>query len=306
MKPKAAYIGIGAMGFPMAGHLADNGFDVSVFDTDPVRIEAWTRRYGGHGRPSAAAAAAGAGFVFSSVSTERQVLASTTDEAGAFRSMAPGGIYVDHTTTSAVLARGRADAARELGLHYLDAPVAGSPAEAARRGSLTIMAGGDRDAFERALPALRCYGTEIEHLGPSGAGQLAKMVSQIAIAGIVESLAEALHFARRAGLDGKRVAGLLSRGPATSWWMVNRAEPMLEDRHDVGGPVRNMLKDYALCLAEAERRGARLPVVELVHGFCEAIAAQGDGERDFTGLIKHLDDTAAGGRGGQAPRSISR
>ncbi len=295
MSRAVACIGIGAMGFPMAGHLADNGFEVSVFDTDGTRVEAWTGRYGGRGGASAADAAAGAGLVLSSVSTEEQVLAATTGEDGAFRSMTPGGVYVDHTTTSAALARDRADTARALGLSYLDAPVAGSPAEAARDGALTIMAGGDREAFERALPALACYGGEIEHLGPSGAGQLAKMVAQIAIAGIVESLAEALHFARRAGLDGKRVADLLSRGSAASWWMANRAEPMLEDRHDMGGPVRNMLKDYAMCLDEAARNGARLPVVELVHGFCEEIAACGDGERDFTELIKRLNDAAADG-----------
>ena len=291
----AACIGIGAMGFPMAGHLADNGFEVSVFDADGARVEAWTRRYGGRGGASAADAAAGVGLVLSSVSTEEQVLAATTGEDGAFRAMAPGGVYVDHTTTSAALARDRADAARAFGLAYLDAPVAGSPAEAARDGALTIMVGGDREAFQRALPALACYGGEIEHLGPSGSGQLAKMAAQIAIAGIVESLAEALHFARRAGLDGKRVADLLSRSPAASWWMANRARPMLEDRHDMGGPVRNMLKDYAMCLDEAARNGARLPVVELVRGFCEEIAAQGDGERDFTGLIKRLDDAAADG-----------
>ena len=262
MSTKVAYIGIGDMGYPMAGHLAANGYDVSVFDVNRSRVDAWTKEYNGHGRTSAADAAAGAEFVFSSVSTEGQVLASTTEEDGAFHSMAPGGVYVDHSTTSAVLARDRA--------------------------------GGDRDSFDRALPGLKCYGKEVEYLGPSGAGQLAKMVSQIAIAGIVESLAEALHFAQRSGLDGKQVVDLLSRGPATSWWMVNRAGPMLEDRHDVGGPVRNMLKDYAMCLDEAERVGARLPVVELVHRFCEEMTAQGDSERDFTGLIKFLNDTAQG------------
>ena len=292
MSTKVAYIGIGDMGYPMAGHLATNGYDVSVFDIDRSRVDLWTKEYKGHGRTSAADTAAGAEFVFSSVSTEGQVLASTTDEDGAFNSMAPGGVYVDHATTSAVLARDRSAAALANSLTYLDAPVAGSPAEAARDGTLIIMAGGDKDSFDRVLPALNCYGKEVEYLGPSGAGQLAKMVSQIAIAGIVESLAEALHFAQRSGLDGNQVVDLLSRGPATSWWMVNRAGPMLEDRHDVGGPVRNMLKDYAMCLVEAERIGARLPVVELVHGFCEEMTAQGDSERDFTGLIKYLNDTA--------------
>jgi 3-hydroxyisobutyrate dehydrogenase len=291
MNTKAAYIGIGDMGYPMAGHLATNGYDVSVFDIDRSRVDAWSKEYEGHGRTSATDAAAGADFVFSSVSTEGQVLASTTEEDGAFHSMAPGGVYVDHSTTSAVLARDRAAAALENSLTYLDAPVAGSPAEAARDGTLIIMVGGDKDSFDRLLPALECYGKEVEYLGPSGAGQLAKMVSQIAIAGIVESLAEALHFAQRSGLDGKQVVKLLSRGPATSWWMVNRAGPMLEDRHDVGGPIRNMLKDYAMCLDEAERVGARLPVVELVHRFCEEMTAQGDSERDFTGLIKFLNDT---------------
>ena len=292
MSTKVAYNGIGDMGYPMAGHLATNGYDVSVFDTDRSRVDAWTKEYKGHGRTSAADAAAGAEFVFSSVSTEGQVLASTTEEDGAFNSMAPGGVYVDHATTSAVLARDRSAAALANSLTYLDAPVAGSPAEAARDGTLIIMAGGDKDSFDRVLPALKCYGKEVEYLGPSGAGQLAKMVSQIAIAGIVESLAEALHFAQRSGLDGNQVVDLLSRGPAASWWMVNRARPMLEDRHDVGGPVRNMLKDYAMCLEEAERIGARLPVVELVHRFCEEMTAQGDSERDFTGLIKFLNDTA--------------
>tara|TARA_B100000029_G_scaffold494802_1_gene559023 strand:+ start:101 stop:988 length:888 start_codon:yes stop_codon:yes gene_type:complete len=292
---KVAYIGIGAMGFPMAGHLASNGYNVSVFDVDGSRVDAWTSEYEGHGWTSAADAAAGAEWVFSSVSTEHQVLASTTGEDGAFQSMAPNGIYVDHTTTSAVLARDRANAAGENNLVYLDAPVAGSPAEAARDGTLLIMAGGEKQAFDKVLPALDCYGKEIQHLGPAGAGQLGKMVSQIAIAGIVESLAEALHFAQLSGLDGKQVVDLMVQGPATSWWMTHRAEPMLEDRHDVGGPVRNMLKDYAMCLDEAERIGAHLPVVELVHRFCDEIAAQGDSERDFTGLIKYLNDTAAGG-----------
>ena len=294
MSTKVAYIGIGDMGYPMAGHLAANGYDVSVFDVDLSRVDAWTKEFKGHGRTSAADAAAGAEFVFSSVSTESQVMTSTSEEDGAFQSMAPGGVYIDHTTTSAVLARDRAAAALKDSLIYLDAPVAGSPAEAARDGTLIIMAGGDKNAFDRVLPALRCYGKDVEYLGPTGAGQLAKMVSQIAIAGIVESLAEALHFAQRSGLDGKQVVDLMSRGPATSWWMVNRAEPMLEDRHDVGGPVRNMLKDYAMCLDEAERIGARLPVVEVVHRFCEEMTAQGDSERDFTGLIKFLNDTAQG------------
>ena len=294
MSTKVAYIGIGDMGYPMAGHLAANGYDVSVFDVDRSRVDAWTKEYKGQGRTSAADAAAGAEFVFSSVSSESQVMTSTSEEDGAFHSMAPGGVYIDHTTTSAVLARDRAAAALEDSLIYIDAPVAGSPAEAARDGTLIIMASGDKNSFDRVLPALRCYGKEVEFLGPSGAGQLAKMVSQIAIAGIVESLAEALHFAQRSGLDGKQVVDLMSRGPATSWWMVNRSEPMLEDRHDVGGPVRNMLKDYAMCLDEAERIGARLPVVEVVHRFCEEMTAQGDSERDFTGLIKFLNDTAQG------------
>lgn len=282
------------MGYPMAGHLANNGYDVSVYDADGARMEAWVKEFKGHARTSAADAAAGAEFVFSSVSTEEQVLASTTGEDGAFQSMGPHAVYVDHTTTSAVLARDRADAAHEDSLTYLDAPVAGSPAEAARDGSLIIMAGGDMDSFDQVLPALQCYSKKVAHLGPSGAGQLAKMVSQIAIAGIVESLAEALHFAQRSGLDGKEVVELISEGPATSWWMANRAKPMLENRHDVGGPVRNMLKDYAMCLDEAERIGAHLPVVELVHKFCEEITAQGDSERDFTGLIKFLNDKSAG------------
>ena len=293
MSTKVAYIGIGAMGYPMAGYLSSRGYDVSVYDTDSSRVDAWTTEFKGHGRTSAADAAEGAEWVFSSVSTEEQVLASTTGKDGTFQSMVPRGIYVDHTTTSAVLARNLSSIARENNLVYLDAPVAGSPAEAARDGKLLIMVGGNKLAFEKVLPALNCYGSEIQHLGPTGAGQLTKMVSQIAIAGIVESLAEALHFSQYSGLDGEQVVNLLLQGPATSWWMTHRARPMLEDRHDIGGPIRNMLKDYTMCLDEAERIGARLPVVDLVYQFCNEIAAQGDSERDFTGLIKYLNDTAA-------------
>lgn len=294
MSTKVAYIGIGAMGYQMAGHLSLKDYDVSVYDIDSVRVDAWTTEFKGRGRTSAADAATGAEWVFSSVSTEEQVLASTTGENGAFQSMSPGGIYVDHTTTSAVLAQNRSAAAKENNLIYLDAPVAGSPTEAASDGKLLIMVGGDISAFNKVLPALNCYGREIQHLGPTGAGQLTKMVSQIAIAGIVESLAEALHFAQRSGLDGKQIVDLLVQGPATSWWMAHRAGPMLEGRHDIGGPIRNMLKDYTMCLNEAERIGARLPVVDLVNRFCDEIAAQGDSERDFTGLIKFLNDTADG------------
>jgi len=287
MSEAVAFLGLGVMGFPMAGHLARAGYSVSVYNRTASKAERWVAEHGGHAARSAADAARDARFVFACVGNDADVRAVTLGERGAFSTMLPGSIFVDHTTTSADLARGLASAARERGIAFLDAPVSGGQSGAVR-GTLTVMAGGDAQAFASARPVLAAYAQFVRHLGPPGHGQLAKMVNQICIAGLVEALAEGLDFAKAVGLDAPAVVEVVSKGAAGSWQMENRAATMLEGRFDFGFAVDWMRKDLGFALEEARRAGASLPVTALVDQLYAEVQAMGGGRWDTSSLIARL------------------
>jgi 3-hydroxyisobutyrate dehydrogenase-like beta-hydroxyacid dehydrogenase len=286
-KPSVAFLGLGAMGFPMAGHLARAGHPVTVHNRTEAKARAWTDLYPGRSAATPREAAAGAALVLACVGDDADVRAVTLGPDGAFAGMAPGSLFVDHTTTSADLARDLAAEAAGRGLDFLDAPVSGGQV-GAEKGTLTVMVGGSETAFRRAEPILGAYAKAVTLMGPAGAGQLTKMANQIAIAGLVQALSESLAFAERAGLDANRVVQVISRGAAQSWQMDNRAATMLADRFDFGFAVDWMRKDLGFCLAEARRNGARLPVAALVDQFYAAIQAEGGGRLDTSSLIRLL------------------
>jgi len=283
-----AFIGLGVMGFPMAGHLArKGGHDVTVYNRTAEKAERWVAEFGGRRAATPAEAAAGCDFVFSCVGNDDDLRSVTLAEGGAFAGMRPGATFVDHTTASATIARELAAAAAERGFGFLDAPVSGGQA-GAENGVLTVMAGGEGDVFEAARPVIACYARMIGLMGPAGAGQLTKMVNQIAIAGLVQGLSEALHFAGRSGLDVEKVVGVISKGAAQSWQMENRWQTMVEDRFDHGFAVDWMRKDLAICLDEARRNGATLPVTALVDQFYAEVQKMGGRRWDTSSLIKRL------------------
>jgi 3-hydroxyisobutyrate dehydrogenase-like beta-hydroxyacid dehydrogenase len=283
---RVGFLCLGAMGAPMAGHLARAGHAVAVWNRDARRAHAFAA---GHGpqvavAASAAEAARGAAVVFACTGDDAALRAIAGGPAGALAAMAPGSVFVDHTTVSAEVTRELAAAAAVRGVAWVDAPVSGG-VEGARGARLTVMAGGAEDAFARVAPLLACYATKAVRLGPSGAGQLAKMVNQICIAGLVEALAEGVHFAERAGLDPRAVFELLREGAAGSWQMANRAPTMIERRFDFGFAVDWMRKDLGIALAEAERNGARLPVAALVDRLYAELQARGAGRLDTSSLL---------------------
>jgi 3-hydroxyisobutyrate dehydrogenase-like beta-hydroxyacid dehydrogenase len=284
---KVSFIGLGVMGFPMAGHLATAGHEVTVYNRTPSRAEAWAQQYGGQTAETPAEAARGADFVLVCVGNDDDVRSVVLGEAGAFARMPAGSILIDHTTTSASVARELANIGKGQDIQFLDAPVSGgqSGAENAR---LTIMVGGEPAAYERAKPALSTYGRAVTLMGPVGSGQLTKMCNQICLAGLVQSLAEAISFAERAGLDPARVIEVISKGAAQSWQMDNRAETMIADRFDFGFAVDWMRKDLAFCLDEARRNGAALPVTALVDQFYGDVQRMGGGRWDTSSLIRLL------------------
>ena len=286
---KLAFIGLGVMGGPMAGHLARAGHDVAVYNRTAHRAESWVATYGGTAKPTPAAAADGAEMVFACVGQDDDVRAVTVGPDGAFATMAAGSIFVDHTTASASLARELAAAAAERGLGFLDAPISGGQA-GAENGALTVMTGGDPAVFERARPVIETYARAVALLGPAGSGQLTKMVNQICIAGLVQGLSEALAFCQRAGLDGDQVLDVIGKGAAQSWQMDNRGRTMLRDEFDFGFAVDWMRKDLSIVLAEARQLGARLPVTALVDQFYAGIQARGGGRWDTSTLIRLLKD----------------
>jgi 3-hydroxyisobutyrate dehydrogenase len=288
MSERIAFIGLGVMGGPMAGHLQRAGHRVTVCNRSAGKAERWAATYGGRRAASAAEAAEGAGVVVACVGTDDDVRAVTTGAGGAFASMAPGTVFVDHTTTSAGLARELAAAAAERGLAFLDAPVSGGQA-GAEAGTLTVMAGGDESAFARVRPVLECYARSMRRLGPSGAGQRTKRVNQICIAGRLQGLAEGLHFAAAAGLDREAVVAVISKGAAQSWQMDHRAATMLAGDYDFGFAVDWMRKDLGFVLAEADRAGVDLPVTALVDGFYADVQALGGGRWDTSSLLARLD-----------------
>jgi 3-hydroxyisobutyrate dehydrogenase-like beta-hydroxyacid dehydrogenase len=290
----AAFIGLGVMGFPMAGHLAAAGHAVTVYNRTAAKAEAWVARHGGRAAPTPRAAAEGAEAVMACVGNDDDLRAVTLGPDGAFAGMAPGAVFVDHTTASAEVARALAAEASARGLFFVDAPVSGGQA-GAEQGRLTIMMGGDDGACARVGPVLDAYARARTRLGGPGAGQLAKMANQIAIAGLLQGLAEALAFAERAGLDGAALVGAISQGAAGSWQMDNRAATMLADRFDFGFAVDLMRKDLGICLAEARRNGAGLPVTALVDQFYADLQAAGAGRLDTSALIRRLPRGGAGG-----------
>ena len=284
---KLAFIGLGVMGYPMAGHLQRAGHSVTVYNRTTATAEAWVADYGGSFAPTPARAAAGAELVGICVGNDDDVRSVLLGGDGVFAALEPGAIVVDHTTASAELAREMASEAGGRGLGFLDAPVSGGQA-GAENGALTIMVGGDPAQFERARPVLEHYARCVRLLGDSGSGQLAKMVNQICIAGVVQGLAEALEFSERAGLDTAAVVEVISQGAAQSWQMVNRYQTMLAGEYEHGFAVDWMRKDLGMVLAEAARMGLELPVTALVDGFYADVQAMGGNRWDTSSLFARM------------------
>ena len=284
---RAAFIGLGVMGYPMAGHLKANGYEVCVFNRSTEKAQAWVAEHGGKSATTPALAARDADVVCACVGNDADVEQVCTGPDGAFSTMQPGAIFVDHTTASASIARRMSSVASGSGIHFLDAPVSGGQA-GAENGILTIMAGGEPEAFDTAQPVMQSYGRAVTLMGPVGSGQLTKMVNQISIAGLVQGLAEALNFATRVGLDEKLVLDVITKGAAQSWQMVNRGETMVDDEFEFGFAVDWMRKDLAICLGEANAVGARLPVTALVDQFYAEIQAMGGSRWDTSSLIRLL------------------
>ncbi|MFZ5791946.1 MAG: NAD(P)-dependent oxidoreductase [Pseudomonadota bacterium] len=286
MSRHVAFLGLGVMGFPMAGHLARAGHEVTVFNRTASRAKDWVAKYGGSAAPTPAAAAKGAEIAFACVGNDDDLRSVLHGPDGAFAGMSKGSAFVDHTTASAEVARESAAKAAEKGLHFLDAPVSGGQA-GAENGKLTVMVGGEPAQFERVKPVIDAYARACTLMGPVGAGQLAKMVNQICIAGLLQGLSEGMNFALKAGLDPKLVVEVISKGAAQSWQMENRAHTMVEGKFDFGFAVNWMRKDLEICLDEAKRNGARLPATALVDQFYAQVQARGGGRWDTSSLI-HL------------------
>ena len=284
---KLAFLGLGVMGSPMAGHLARAGHKVCVYNRTAAKAAAWVAQHGGRMAYTPAQAAAEAEFVFACVGNDDDLRGVCMGADGAFAGMARGAVFVDHTTVSAQVTRELAGVAGGLGIGYVDAPVSGGQAGAVN-GALSIMCGGDRATYDRAEPVMAAYARICRRLGDTGAGQLAKMMNQICIAGLMQGLSEALAFGEKAGLDGAAVVEVISQGAAGSWQMVNRHATMLEDKFDFGFAVDWMRKDLGICLETADQIGARLPVTALVDQFYKDVQLMGGGRGDTSGLIRRL------------------
>jgi len=282
---KIAFVGLGVMGFPMAGHLKAAGHAVTVFNRSPDKAERWVATHGGASAPSIAEAVVGAEMVVLCVGNDDDVRGVV---AQILPALAPGGVIVDHTTTSATVAREMATAAGTVGCGFVDAPVSGGQAGAVS-GQLTIMCGGDVAAYARVEPVLAVYAKAIRLMGPTGAGQLTKMCNQIAIAGVIQGVAEALHFAKRAGLPTDDVLAAISKGAAQSWQMENRWATMAQGKFDFGFAVDWMRKDLGIALAEAKVNGARLEATALIDGFYEEVQAMGGHRWDTSSLVARLE-----------------
>lgn len=281
-----AFLGLGVMGYPMAGHLAAGGHTVTVYNRTKAKADQWVAKHGGKSAASPAEAAKGQDIVFACVGADDDVRAICTGPDGAFQSMTKDAIFVDHTTASAEVAREMYAAAKDMGLNFIDAPVSGGQA-GAENGALTVMCGGDQAPFDKAKPAMDCYGRAVTLLGDAGSGQLTKMVNQICIAGLVQALSEGLNFGMKAGLDVNQVLEVISKGAAQSWQMENRGSTMIKGEFEFGFAVDWMRKDLNICLAEANRNGARLPVTALVDQFYATVQARGGSRYDTSALI-HL------------------
>jgi 3-hydroxyisobutyrate dehydrogenase len=284
---KVAFLGLGVMGYPMAGHLAKAGHTVTVYNRTPAKGEAWVAEFGGSAKRTPREAAMGADIVFACVGNDDDLRAIVLGADGALAGMQPGSIFVDHTTASADVARELYGAARNLGVAFVDAPVSGGQA-GAQNGLLTVMCGGDQAAFDAARPVAMAFSRAFTLMGAPGAGQLTKMVNQICIAGLVQGLSEAIAFGQKAGLDVNLVLDVIGKGAAQSWQMDNRGKTMVADQFDFGFAVDWMRKDLGLVLDEAKRNGARLPVTALVDQFYADVQAMGGNRLDTSSLIRRL------------------
>ncbi|WP_270730461.1 NAD(P)-dependent oxidoreductase [Shimia sp. Alg240-R146] len=284
---KVAFLGLGVMGYPMAGHLAKAGHDVCVFNRTTAKAEAWAKEHGGRFGATPQEAVAGADFVMCCVGNDDDLRQVCVGDSGAFSGMSEGTIFVDHTTVSAKVTAELYREAKTRGISFVDGPVSGGQA-GAENGVLSIMCGGDQQIYDSAEPIMQAYGRSIKRLGESGAGQLTKMVNQICIAGLVQGLSEGLHFAEKAGLDGRAVVDVIAGGAAGSWQMANRYETMIDDEFEHGFAVDWMRKDLGICLDTADEVGASLPVTALVDQFYKDVQKLGGGRWDTSSLIKRL------------------
>jgi 3-hydroxyisobutyrate dehydrogenase len=286
---KVAWIGLGVMGYPMAGHIRKKGgHDLTVYNRSGAKAEAWAKEYGGKTAPTPAEAAKDADFVFCCVGNDNDLREVTLGPQGAFNTVRKSAVFIDNTTASANIARELYAAATGKGFDFLDAPVSGGQA-GAQNGVLTVMVGGDQAAFDRALPVIGSYARMVTLIGPAGAGQLTKMVNQICIAGLVQALSEGIHFAQKSGLDLQKVMDTISKGAAQSWQMENRWKTMAEGKFDFGFAVDWMRKDLAICQDEAKRNGASLPVTAIVDGFYAEVQQMGGSRWDTSSLIALLN-----------------
>ncbi len=284
---RIAFIGLGAMGFPMAGHLARAGHTVTVYNRTPARAQAWHNVYGGKIAATPAEAATGQDAVMLCVGNDDDVLAVSTSDLGVLQTLPAGALLIDHTTTSESLAKSLAETARESQVRFLDAPVSGGQI-GAEKGALTVMVGASEADYRAALPLIECYAKCVRHMGPQGTGQLTKMVNQICIAGLLQGLAEGLHFAERAGLDASRVTEVIAQGAAQSWQMDNRASTMIAGEFDFGFAVDWMRKDLGIVLEAARTAGIEVPVTELVDRFYADVQNMGGNRWDTSSLIQRL------------------
>ncbi|MCE8539656.1 NAD(P)-dependent oxidoreductase [Ruegeria pomeroyi] len=284
---KVAFLGLGVMGYPMAGHLKSAGHDVTVYNRSAAKAEKWVAQHGGAMATTPRAAAEGAEFVMACVGNDDDLRSVCTGPDGALAGMAAGSVFVDHTTVSAKVTRELYAAAKDGGVGFVDAPVSGGQA-GAENGVLSVMCGGDRAEYDRAEPVIAAYARICRRIGESGAGQVTKMCNQIAIAGLVQGLAESLHFAEKAGLDGRAVVEVISQGAAGSWQMANRYETMLDDHWTHGFAVDWMRKDLSICLDTADETGASLPVTALVDQFYKDVQKMGGGRWDTSSLLARL------------------
>ena len=286
---KVAFIGLGVMGFPMARHLATKGgHDLIVYNRTAEKAAAWVAANGGRHAPTPRMAAEGCDFVFSCVGNDDDLRSVALGNDGAFAGMKRGAVYVDNTTASAAVARELGEAAAAAGFGFLDAPVSGGQA-GAENGALTVMVGGDQVDFDLARPVIDSFAKMVGLMGPTGSGQLTKMVNQICIAGVVQGLAEGIHFAKRSGLDVEQVVSVISKGAAQSWQMENRHKTMDAGQYEFGFAVDWMRKDLAICLEEARRNGAQLPVTALVDQFYAELQTIGGGRWDTSSLLKRFE-----------------
>jgi 3-hydroxyisobutyrate dehydrogenase-like beta-hydroxyacid dehydrogenase len=287
MSAKIAFVGLGVMGFPMAGHLKSKGYDVTVYNRTATKADDWAKKHGGKAAPTPAAAAKDADFVMVMVGNDNDVEQVILGKDGALSGMKKGAVLIDHTTASADIARKVFAAAKKAGVDFVDAPVSGGQA-GAENGKLTVMCGGEATPFERAKPVMDSYARAVTLLGPSGAGQLTKMVNQICIAGLVQALSEGIAFAEKAGLDVNTVLDVISKGAAQSWQMENRGKTMHERKFNFGFAVDWMRKDLGIAMEEAKRNGAKLPVTEIVDKFYGEVQKAGNNRFDTSSLITRL------------------